>query len=120
MKTKETIYDMVNQIARNDMIRENYMGVRKLSYEAFKRKTREHQIGFRENELKVVFYNHTNMLKLNDAKKGLIFFEGFRKEIMDELKQPIATSSTAPSGQMLTNLLRREHIPYNNLLTNEA
>ena len=89
------------------------MEVRKLSYEAFKRKAREHQIGFRVNELKVGFYNHPNVLKLNDAKKGLIFFEGFRKEIMDELKQPVATSSTAPSGQMLTNLLRSEHIPYN-------
>ncbi len=85
----------------------------KQSYEAFKREAREHQIHFRETELEVGYYKYPNVLKLNDAKKGLIFFEGFRKEILAKLKKPIAETSAAPSGQMLTNLLRSEHIPYN-------
>lgn len=113
MKTKDTLNDFKNQLARQQMAGEVAMGVRKLSFEAFKRKAREHQIDFRENELGVGFYKYPNVLKLNDAKKGLIFFEGFRKEILDELKKPIAPTSTVPSGQMLTNLLRSEHIPYN-------
>lgn len=113
MKTKDTLNDFKNQLARQQMAGEVAMGVRKLSFEDFKRKAREHQIDFRENELGVGFYKYPNVLKLNDAKKGLIFFEGFRKEILDELKKPVAPTSTVPSGQMLTNLLRSEHIPYN-------
>ena len=42
-----------------------------------------------------------------------MFYEGFREEILAELKKPIPKTSSAPSGQMLTNLLRSEHIPYN-------
>ena len=53
------------------------------------------------------------MLKSSDAQKGLVFFEGFREEILAELKKPVPKTSSAPSGQMLTNLLRSEHIPYN-------
>jgi len=113
MKTKDTLNDFKNQLARQQMIGEVAMGVRKLSFEAFKRKAREHQIDFRENELGVGFYKYPNVLKLNDAKKGLIFFGGFRKVILDELKKPVAPTSAVPSGQMLTNLLRSEHIPYN-------
>lgn len=113
METKDTLNDFKNQLARQQMMGEVAMGVRKLSFEDFKRKAKEHQIDFRENKLGVGFYKYPNVLKLNDAKKGLIFFEGFRKEILDELKKPVAPTSTVPSGQMLTNLLRSEHIPYN-------
>ena len=109
----ETLNDFKNQLARQQMAGEVAMGVRKLSFEAFKRKARGHQIDFRESELGVGFYKYPNVLKLNDAKKGLIFFEGFRKEILDELKKPVAPTSSVPSGQMLINLLRSEHIPYN-------
>ena len=49
----------------------------------------------------------------SDAQKGLVFFEGFREEILAELRKPVPKTSSAPSGQMLTNLLRSEHIPYN-------
>ena len=34
----------MNQLARNQMQSEVQMGVRRLSYEAFKRKAREHQV----------------------------------------------------------------------------
>lgn len=108
-----TYNDKMNQFARNQMQSEVQMGVRRLSYEAFKRKAREHQIQFREHELGVGFYKYPNVLNYIDASKGLIFFEGFRNEIMDELSKPVAKTSTAPSAQMLTNLLRSEHIPYN-------
>lgn len=83
------------------------------SYEAFKRKAREHQIQFREKELGVGFDKYPNVLTSSDAHKGLIFFEGFRDEILKKLREPVPQTSSAPSGQMLTNLLRSEHIPYN-------
>lgn len=113
MSKEYTYNDRMNQLARNQMQSEVQMGVRRLSYEAFKRKAREHQVQFRERELGVGFYKYPNVLNYTDARKGLIFFEGFRQEIMDELSKPIAKTSAAPSAQMLTNLLRSEHIPYN-------
>ena len=111
-----TYNDRMNQLARIQMEYEVQMGVRKQSnrsYETFKRKAREHQVQFRENELGVGFYKYPNVLNFADARKGLIFFEGFRREIMDELSKPVSKTSAAPSAQMLTNLLRSEHIPYN-------
>ncbi len=113
MSKEYTYNDRMNQLARHQMLSEVQMGVRRLSYEAFKRKAREHQVQFRERELGVGFYKYPNVLNYTDARKGLIFFEGFRQEIMDELSKPIAKTSAAPSAQMLTNLLRSEHIPYN-------
>lgn len=113
MSKEYTYNDRMNQLARHQMLSEVQMGVRCLSYEAFKRKAREHQVQFREHELGVGFYKYPNVLNYTDARKGLIFFEGFRQEIMDELSKPIAKTSAAPSAQMLTNLLRSEHIPYN-------
>lgn len=83
------------------------------SYAAFKKKAREHQVLFREKELGVDYCVYPNVLKSSDAQKGLVFFEGFREEILAELKKPVPKTSSAPSGQMLTNLLRSEHIPYN-------
>ena len=113
MNKNLTYNDMINLMVRNKMYGEVQMGVRRLSYDMFKRKAREHQVQFRENNLGVGFYKYPNVLKIDDANKGLIFFEGFRQEIMDELKKPVSPTSTPPSGQMLTNLLRSEHIPYN-------
>ena len=84
-----------------------------MSYAEFKRRAREHQIRFREQELGVGYHNCPNVLKYGDARKGLIFFEKFREEILEELKKPVRSTSSKPSGQMLPNLLRSEHIPYN-------
>ena len=84
-----------------------------LSYSEFKRKAREHQVKFREEILCVEYNKYPNVLNFADARKGLVFYEGFREEILAELKKPIPKTSSAPSGQMLTNLLRSEHIPYN-------
>lgn len=108
-----TYNDKLNEIARNQMLNKVQMGKRRLSYEAFKRKAREHQVQFRKNELCVGYYKYPNVLNSADARKGLIFFEGFRHEIMDELNKPITKNTTSPSAQMLANLLRSEHIPYN-------
>lgn len=83
------------------------------SYAEFKRRAREHQVQFREQELGVGYHLYPNVLTYEDASRGLIFYEGFRSEILAELQRPIPKTSTAPSGQMLTNLLRSEHIPYN-------
>ena len=84
-----------------------------LSYSEFKRKAREHQVKFREEILCVEYNKYPNVLNFADARKGLVFYEGFREEILAEFKKPIPKTSSAPSGQMLTNLLRSEHIPYN-------
>ena len=113
MKSQDTLNDFKNQLARQKMEAEVAMGVRRLSYEDFKRKARAHQINFRENELEAGFDTFPNVLPESKAKEGVIFFEGFRDEIMEELKKPVAPTSTHYSGQMLTNLLRSEHIPYN-------
>lgn len=98
----------------NKKIKENQIGnLHNFSYLKFKREARLHQWAYREQILKVGYNKYKNVLKYEDAKNGLIFFEGFRNEIMAELKQPIRLTSTPPSGFMLTNLLRSEHIPYN-------
>ena len=85
----------------------------KHNYSEFKRKARAHQIEFRKNYLGVEHNKYPNVLTFDDAQKGLIFYDRFREEILEELKKPIPKTSSAPSGQMLTNLLRSEHIPYN-------
>lgn len=108
-----TYLDVLNQSRKNKLDSEVSMGVRRLLYAAFKSKAREHQVRFRENVLGVGYNKYDNVLKDADAQKGLIFFEDFRDEIMEKLKEPIPPTSSAPSGQMLTNLLRSEHIPYN-------
>jgi hypothetical protein len=114
MATENMTYlDVLNQFRKNQLDGEVSMGVRRLSYAAFKSKAREHQVRFRENILGVGFNKYDNVLNYADARKGLIFFEGFRDEIMQKLKEPVHPTSSAPSGQMLTNLLRSEHIPYN-------
>lgn len=112
--SKELTYnDKVNQMVLQKMVSEVQMGVRRLSYEAFKQKAKKHQEDFRKDELQVGYYKYPNVLKFQDARKGLIFYEVFRKEILEELTKPLDKTSSAPSGQMLTNLLRSEHIPYN-------
>ena len=108
-----TYLDVLNQSRKNKLDSEVSMGVRRLSYAAFKSKAREHQVRFCENVLGVGYNKYNNVLKDADAQKGLIFFEDFRDEIMEKLNEPIPPTSSAPSGQMLTNLLRSEHIPYN-------
>lgn len=83
------------------------------SYIQFKHRAREHQVCFREQELGVGYCVYPNVLSKEDAKRGLVFCPIFRDEILEHLRQPIPPTSSKPSGQMLTNLLRSEHIPYN-------
>lgn len=83
------------------------------SYLKFKRKAREHQIHFREKNLCVDFCIYPNVLFYDDAIKGIIFYEEYRDDILKFLQKPVLKTSSSPSPQMLTNLLRSEHIPYN-------
>lgn len=84
-----------------------------LSYADFKRTARKLQIWWRKNVLNVGYQTYENVLCKSDAQLGLVFYEGFRKDILKYLAQPIPKTSSVPSGQMLTNMLRSEHIPYN-------
>lgn len=80
-----------------------------MTHSAFKNAARKHQGEFRENTLHVGYDIYPNMLNKEDANKGLVFFKPFREAIMTEIRKP----ATPQSGQMLTNMLRSEHIPYN-------
>ncbi len=107
---KYTLNDMINQMMVNNNLG---IGTDKITYSRFKQTAKKLQIWWRKNILNVDYYKYENVLRLEDAKKGLVFFEGFRNDILNHLQQPIPKTSSAPSGQMLTNLLRSEHIPYN-------
>lgn len=80
-----------------------------MTHADFKNAARKHQAEFRENVLRVGYDRYPNVLKREDADKGLVFFEPFREMIMAEIRKP----STPKSGQLLSNMLRSEHIPYN-------
>lgn len=105
-----TLNDTINQMMVHNI---PDMSNQKITYNSFKQAARKLQIWWRKNILDVDYYKYENILRLEDARKGLIFFEGFRVDILNYLKQPLQETSSAPSGQMLTNLLRSEHIPYN-------
>lgn len=79
------------------------------TFAGFKQAARSHQARFRESVLRVEHGPHPHVLKEEDARKGLIFFEPFRKAIMEELEGKGASGNR----RMLANLLRSEHIPYN-------
>ena len=53
------------------------------------------------------------LLKREDAKDGKIFYEGYRKQIMNELFRLRNAGIYKPSGMMLRHTLRSEHIPWN-------
>ena len=53
------------------------------------------------------------LLKWEDAKDGKIFYEGYRQQILDEIKQRKEAGSYAPSGMMMRHALRSEHMPWN-------
>lgn len=107
---KYTLNDNQNQMTNLD-IRTCPAG--KITYGRFKQAARELQIWWRENVLEVGYDRWENVLTTKDAKKGLVFYEGYRDEILDYLKRPVEVTSSTPSGQMLTNLLRSEHVPFN-------
>lgn len=104
-----------------------------MTHSEYKEKAREHQIRFREEVLKIPLWrsprrtlrwtdkNGVSQEKVIRVKSSLyycdakddngyvIFYPGFRKEITDAVDK----SSLSTKGQMVTNLLRSEHIPYN-------
>lgn len=104
-----------------------------MTHSEYKEKSREHQIRFREEVLRIPLWrspkrtlrwtdkNGVSQEKVIRVKSSLyycdakddsgyvIFYPGFRKEITDAVNK----SSLATKGQMVTNLLRSEHIPYN-------
>ena len=83
---------------------------------AFRADARRHQSEFREKVLAIDFDAsdkraiYGNLLPKEAAKKGLIFYEGYRDHIMDvAVKRYKKINGTA----RYANLLRSEHIPLN-------
>ena len=92
-------------IARNKQARyfENNHGVKE--YSTIKRKPR----GYTEP---IDFYVEA-LLKWDDAKDGIIFYEGYRKQILNEIFRLRKAGIYKPSGMMMRHTLRSEHIPWN-------
>lgn len=76
---------------------------------SFKERARRHQIKFREDVLGVGYDDHETILTDSDAKKGLIFFDGFKILEAAEARYPYFKLNQA----CYANMLRSEHIPFN-------
>ena len=89
----------------------------------FKRLAERHQEEFKKNVLNLdkcgVFRNSRTkeqvpvqrFLTDEDAEAGMIFYEGFRKEILDAAKSKYDFHGRHKS--MYVDMLRSEHIPFN-------
>lgn len=75
---------------------------------AFKKEARLHQSKFRAENLRVECEKYGNILKEEDATKGLNFYTDF-----DILKAVYQRYEKKYSKQLYANLLRSEHIPFN-------
>lgn len=58
-------------------------------------------------------YPVVGLLESEDANKGIIFYEGYRKEILKKISDLISKGKYAASGMMRSHTLRSEHIPWN-------
>jgi hypothetical protein len=92
-------------------IAESYPGDNK-----FRAQARIHQSNFRESVLKIDYdpndrkAKYGNLLPKEEAKKGLIFFEGYREDILAVAKKRYGKIT---GKALYSNLLRSEHIPLN-------
>lgn len=75
----------------------------------FKELARRHQIKFREEILGVGYNGYENILKDEDAQRGLIFFDGFKILEAADARYPYFKLNQA----CFANMLRSEHIPFN-------
>lgn len=82
----------------------------------FKKQAREHQIDFfKDKGIDAICpkafrgYDVKGMLKAEDANKGVIFYEGYRRQILAELEK----DDVKFSSMMKCHTLRSEHIPWN-------
>ncbi|MBO7630283.1 MAG: hypothetical protein J6S87_10190 [Bacteroidales bacterium] len=92
-------------VARNKQARyfmENY-GIKE--FDTVKRRVRGHDVA---KEIKV-----DALLKWDDAKDGIIFYDGYRRQILNEIRCLRASRLYTPSGMMMRYTLRSEHIPWN-------
>ena len=76
---------------------------------SFKERARRHQIKFREEVLRVGYHEYETILSDDDAKKGLIFYDGFKILEAAQSRYPYFKLNQA----CFANLLRSEHIPFN-------
>ena len=53
------------------------------------------------------------LLKWDDAKDGIIFYEGYRQQILSEITTLRKSGLYAPLSMMIQHTLRSEHIPWN-------
>ena len=92
-------------VARNKQARyfENNYGIKEFA--TIKRKPRGYN-----NAIDIYV---ESLLNWEDAKDGKIFYEGYRRLIMDEIKNLKSSGLYTPSGMMMRHTLRSEHIPWN-------
>ncbi|MBO7653038.1 MAG: hypothetical protein J6S84_10065 [Bacteroidales bacterium] len=83
-----------------------------------KKAARSQQSWFREKYIKVEFDpthpkgKYGALLMPEDAKNGLNFFEGFRSDILNQIKKHPKLKNGQNEG-LYANMLRSEHIPWN-------
>ena len=76
---------------------------------SFKELARRHQIKFREDVLKVGYDGLETILRVEDAQRGLIFYDGFKINEYAQTKYPHFKLKQA----CFANMLRSEHVPFN-------
>ena len=97
--------DSFKNAARNKQARyfmENH-GVKEFA--TVKRKPKDH------DEAKEIYVEA--LLKWDDAKDGIIFYDGYRQQILNAIRILRAFGLYSPSGIMMRHTLRSEHIPWN-------
>ena len=97
--------DSFKNIARNKQARyfvENH-GIKEFATD--KRRLRGH------NGAKEIYVEA--LLKWDDAKDGIIFYDGYRHQILNEIRRLRTSGLYASSRMMMRHTLRSEHIPWN-------
>lgn len=92
-------------VARNKQARYFMVNFGIKEFATVKRRLRDHD---KTKEIRV-----EALFKWDDAKDGKIFYDGYRYQILNEIRRLHASGVYAPSGLMMRHTLRSEHIPWN-------
>ncbi len=122
MKNKKLSHSEFKNLARRHQIKfkttakyEGGLGIERFPERIIHRKNKEGQI---VKSTAKVMSSLCEGDEIDSCGNYVIFYDGFRKVITEAINQRKKKGNTSsncksPSSQMLTNLLRSEHIPYN-------